>query len=219
MSLLVRKPRPIPSRDKDPGRLRDDRLFLIACDDTYAPKQYFGFFRLTRVKIEVVPTEDGTSVAEAVLQRLLNSFEYEEGDERWMLLDTDHVASGSHLPGLLRALQDAQRQGVRVALSKPCFELWLLLHHADEAIATTLRHAKDVETILRTTIGEYNKTRLKQEHYPLTLVAEAIKRAERLDNTVPGGIVPEDNTTRVYQLLRAIIDKTLPSQLPIELQL
>ena len=71
MSLLNRQPRPIPSRDKDPASLRDDRLFIIACDDTYAPQQYFGFFRMTRVQIHVIPTVDGTSAAQAVLERLL----------------------------------------------------------------------------------------------------------------------------------------------------
>ena len=84
MSLFDRKPRPISTRDKDPESLRDDRLFIVACDDTYAPKQYFAFFRLTRVKIHVVPTLDGTSAAEYVLERLL-SFEYGEGDERSIL--------------------------------------------------------------------------------------------------------------------------------------
>ena len=28
---------------RDPHTFRDDRLFIIACDDTYAPKQYFDF--------------------------------------------------------------------------------------------------------------------------------------------------------------------------------
>ena len=117
MSLLHLKPRPIPSRDKNPDRLRDDRLFIIACDDTYAPDQYFKFFKLTRVHIHVVPTQDGTSVAAAVLARLLE-FKHDDDDERWMLLDTDHLTQGTHLPGLVRALRDAEDKGVRVALSK-----------------------------------------------------------------------------------------------------
>jgi hypothetical protein len=86
MSLLNRKARPLA---RDAQSLRDDRLFIVACDDTYAPAQYFDFFRITRVKVHVVPTVDGTSVAAHVLDRLLQ-FEHEEDDERWMLLDTDH---------------------------------------------------------------------------------------------------------------------------------
>jgi hypothetical protein len=215
MSLFDRKPRPIPSRDKDPNSLRDDRLFIVACDDTYAPQQYFAFFRLTRVKIHVVPTLDGTSAAEYVLSRLL-SFDYEEGDERWMLLDTDHVTQGTHLPGFLRALQTAAAQGVNVALSKPCFELWLLLHHELETAVSTLRNAREVEEALRARLGEYNKANLKEEHYPHSSVVAAIERAERLDLSVGGGGIPTANATRVYQLWKAIVSQALPSQLPPE---
>lgn len=217
MSLLNRQPRPIPTRDKDPASLRDDRLFIVACDDTYAPQQYFGFLRLTRVKIHVVPTLDGTSAAEAVLQRLL-TYEYQEDDERWMLLDTDHVTQGTHLRGLLKALRDARNQGVRVALSKPCFELWLLLHHVTEADVLGLGNAGDVENALRNALGEYNKTKLKEEHYPRLSVVQAFERAERFDLSVEGGDIPNTNTSRVYQLLRAIASKALPSQFPPELR-
>jgi hypothetical protein len=38
MSLVQRQPRPLT---RDAVSLRDDRLFIVACDDTYAPKQYF----------------------------------------------------------------------------------------------------------------------------------------------------------------------------------
>lgn len=216
MSLLNRQPRPIPSRDKDPDSLRDDRLFIIACDDTFAPKQYFGFFRLPRVQIHVIPTVDGTSVAQSVLERLL-TYEHDEDDERWMLLDTDHVTQGTHLRGFLQALRDAEDQGVKVALSKPCFELWLLLHHVNEVEVTELVNAADIEAALRNALGEYNKIKLKEEHYPKGLLAQAVERAERLDITAEGGAIPNTNTTRVYQIWQAIVSKALPSQLPPEL--
>lgn len=154
MSLIARKPRPIPSRDIDPSRFRDDRLFILACDDTYAPTQYFSFLRLTRVKIYVVPTLDGTSVAESVLNRLLQ-FDLAEDDERWMVLDVDHMTKGSHQGGLVQALQRAQQNRVRIALSKPCFELWLLLHHLEEAAVCSLTNARAVEVALRSAQGAY----------------------------------------------------------------
>ncbi len=216
MSLLDRKPRPIPSRDRAPDRLRDDRLFIIACDDTYAPKQYFDFFKLPRVQIHVVPTTDGTSVPGAVLERLL-SFEHEDDDELWMVMDADHLLHGSHLRGIVCALQDAKKKGVRVALSRPCFEIWLLLHHMEETLLAQLTDARDVETALRTQLGEYNKTNLKQLHYPLSTVALACKRAERLDQNVGGGMIPRANSSRVYLIWKAIAKKALPSQFPEEL--
>src|SRR5580704_531259 len=112
MSLFQRKARPL---SRDSASLRDDRLFVVACDDTFAPKQYFDFFRLTRVKIHVVPTTDGTSVAQHVLQRLLQ-FDHETDDELWMLLDTDRCTQGAHLLGFTDALRAARQAGVSVAL-------------------------------------------------------------------------------------------------------
>jgi hypothetical protein len=213
MGLIQRKPRPLT---RDVGSFRDDRLFIIACDDTHAPKQYFNFFQLGRIQVHVVPTEDGTSVAKHVLDRLLK-FEREDDDELWMLLDTDHCPEGTHLQGFLSALQEARQRGVKVALSKPCFELWLLLHRVEESEVTVLENAKAVDATLRQVIGEYNKTNLKSEHFPLSLVLSACKRAKQLDEVTPGGDRPEGNTTRVYLLWEAIVAKALPSQLPAEL--
>ena len=77
MSLIQRKPRPL---QRDSESLRDDRLFIVACDDRFAPEQYFGFFKLTRVKVFVVSTTDGSSSAQHVLERLL-AYAHEADDE------------------------------------------------------------------------------------------------------------------------------------------
>ena len=214
MTRIPRQPRPLT---RDGASLRDDRLFIVACDDTFAPKQYFDFLRFTRVKIHVVPTPDGSSAAPHVLERLL-AFEHDEDDELWMLLDTDHCVQGTHLASFAEALREARRQRVNVALSKPSFELWLLLHHVEETDLGLLPAATDVVQALRAKLGQYNKTNLKPEHYPLTSVHAACTRAERLDAGVAGGDIPNENTTRVYRLLKAIVAKALPQQLPPELR-
>jgi hypothetical protein len=214
MSLIARQPRPLI---RDTASLRDDRLFIVACDDTFAPKQYFNFFRLARVHIHVVPTLDGSSAASHVLDRLLR-VDHEEDDELWMLLDTDHCVQGTHVASFVEALKEAKRRRVNVALSKPSFELWLLLHHVEETGLGVLTTARDVEEALRARLGQYNKTKLKHEHYPLAAVCDACMRAERLDATVTGGDIPLENTTRVYRLWKAIAAKALPLQIPAELR-
>ena len=205
MSLIDRlKPRPLTRGE---GTLRDTRLFLVACDDTYAPKQYFSFLRLSRVQIHVVETDDTKSAAVYVWERL-KKFDVEEDDERWMVLDTDHCIEANHFPSFIQAITEAQQAGVKIALSKPCFELWLLIHHVDEEAVKGLRNADETEAALRFALGEYNKCNLKPEHYPLVSIKVAITRAERLDSQVQGGHRPEANTTRVYQLLKAIMAST-----------
>lgn len=215
MALLNRTPRPL-TRDKTD--FRDSRLFIIACDDTYAPQQYFDFFKLSRVKIHVIPTADGSSHAAQVLERL-KKVEYEEDDQRWMLLDTDHCIEGAHLPNFLNAIKEAKEADIQVAISRCCFEIWLLLHHVDENEVMRLANAKDVEKTLRIVLGEYNKTNLKKEHFPIASVVRACQRASRLDAQVNGGDIPENNTSRVYKLWEEIINNALPSQIPEELLL
>jgi hypothetical protein len=215
MSLIPPlKPRPL---NRGAGTLRDDRLFLVACDDTYAPKQYFSFLRLSRVQIHVVETDDTKSAAVYVLERL-KKFSVEDDDERWMVLDTDHCIQGNHFPTFIQAITEARQAGINIALSRPCFELWLLLHHVDENGVKTLQDASETEAKLRAVVGEYNKTNLKAEHYPLSSIAAAIRRAERLDAQVEGGDRPDGNTTRVYQLLNAILASIPVAQRPEELR-
>ncbi|MGG2041280.1 RloB family protein [Burkholderia gladioli] len=214
MSLFERKPRPLRRGEET---LRDDRLFIIACDDTYAPKQYFDSFSIPRIQIHVVQTIDGTSAAPHVLDRL-SKFDHEDDDELWMLLDTDHCTRDNHIRTFLGAIREAKQRGMNVALSKPSFELWLLLHHVDDSAVTGLRNAAETERLLRDTLGQYNKTRLDMVKFPLSTVATACARAARLDQSVAGGDNPTGPTTRVYQLWSAIASKALPSQLPAELR-
>ncbi len=216
MSLIKNlNPRPL---NRDADSLRDDRLFIVASDDSYAPKQYFNFFRLSRVQVHVVatPLDENTCHAIDVLQRL-EGIEHEQEDERWMLLDTDHYVNGPHIKEFGRIIKEAKEKGISVALSKPCFELWLLLHHADKDAVTELDNAKAVEKCLRNRLGEYNKTRLKREHFPVETVAKAYLQARDLDKTVKGGVIPKTNTSRVYQLWEAIFANVLPSQIHPEL--
>lgn len=212
MSLINRKARPLT---RDSASLRDDRLFIVACDDTYAPKQYFDFFRIARIQVHVVPTEDGTSAAHHVLDRLLE-FDHEEDDELWLLLDTDHYTKKTHVKSFMKTIKEARRQGVNIALSKPCFELWLLLHHIEEAEVSSIADAKGAGKRLQNVLGQYDKTSLKRKDYPLSSVAIACQRAKKLDASTKGGHIPKTNTTRVYRLWEAMAAKALPTQLPAE---
>lgn len=201
-ALTHRKARPIC---RDIQTFRDDKLFIIACDDTYAPKQYFDFFHFSRVQVHVIPTIDGTSAAEHVLKRLLE-VDYLEGvDERWMILDTDHCLKPLHFKGFEKALSEARQKKINIALSKPCFEYWLLLHHCEPSDLTALATAKDVEDKLRKTLGEYNKTSLQSKHYPWDRVLLAIQRATQWDAQVKNKYSPEINTTQIYCLWNQIL--------------
>ena len=166
MSLQCKKPRPLAREEKT---YRDDRLFVIATEDTYAPDQYFGLFGKTRIHVEILRTEDGLSSPEAVLQRLNDyniEYQLDENDELWLMLDADHWTEPNHISNLNRVCTEAKQKGFFLAHSNPCFEIWLLLHHTDINQEEPFENCKDVESRLREILGSYNKTRIDPAKYP-----------------------------------------------------
>lgn len=201
---------------RTPATYRDDRAFLIACDDTYAPKQYFKLFELPRIRVHVVETQDGACAAKDVLTRLLD-IQTDPDDERWLLLDTGHYIEDSHRTGFQQAITAAKRAGVRVAISRPCFELWLLLHHVPSDGVAGLENANSVLRELRSVLGRFVKNNLRVQDFPVESIAVAIRRARELDAGVGGGDIPGGNATRVYKLCESILRYSPSSRLPVAL--
>lgn len=206
MSLLNRKPLSIGRGER---KLRDDRFFVVATDDTYAPAQYFEHLPLPRVRIMVLPTPAGSGLSAPVhvVQRLKDAFkdvsqrkQVQSGDEFWVLLDTDHHFRDNNMVGTLEAIRAAQQVGFEVAVSNPCFELWLLLHHVDVPLGTTFAKCEAVEAQIRASLGQYNKTSIKPGQFPLDRVLDAIRRARVLE-TKPNSAWPEQVGTHVYRLM------------------
>ena len=195
------------------GEYRDDRLFYIGCDDRYAPDQYFGFFKMPRIKICMVPAADNLSHAQYVLDKL-KPIKCEDDDEKWMVLDTDHCTKGNHFASYEKALSEARRIGVHIAISCPCFEVWLAFHHSPVDEVVKLATAELCSQHLSKVTNGYNKTQLREEAFPIETLPEAYHRAVKRDAEVVGGDKPDGVTTRVYQVWHNILMKALASQLP-----
>jgi hypothetical protein len=213
MSLLNRKPLSIGRAQRV---LRDDRVFVVATDDTYAPDQYFRHLPLPRVKVTVLPTpeDSGLSGPMHVVERLKAAFEgvrerkeIQEGDEFWVFLDTDHHFTESHLKGTLAALKTARHVGFEIAISNPCFELWLLLHHMEVPPGCGFSDCDTVAGQLRQILGQYSKTLLKPGQFPLERVPDAIRRARSFEASPDEtrSSWPMNPGTRVYRLLERVL--------------
>jgi hypothetical protein len=203
------RPRPLP-RDKD--GLRDDKLFIVACDDTYAPKQYFSFFNFSRLRVYVAETTDNNCHAQAVLDRLLR-IKFEDGDERWLLLDTDHYVQNSHIKQFKAVLKKAKQKKINVILSKPSFDVWLLMHHSDRKCVSAINNASEAEKELKRILGSYNKRRLVSADYKPSSVVKACKLAINIDSK-PNEIIPSEPGSRVYKLWKAIAMSVPKSGIP-----
>lgn len=213
MSLINRMPVTIGRAER---KLRDDRVFVVASEDSYAPKQYFDSLALPRVRVIVIPTPTDTceSAPKHVVERLEKAYkdvrskgEIQENDEFWVMIDTDHHVAGNHLSGTYLALKEARQKGFELAVSNPCFELWLLLHHIDVAPGEAFEKAKEVATRLQKVLGGYNKTAIAHGRFPLSLVPKAIHRARTLESDPdhPEGWWPISTGTRVYRLMERIL--------------
>jgi hypothetical protein len=168
----------------------------------------------------VLSTEEGYSSPKAVVERL-NRYRLEEQvgdeDELWICIDADHWIRGNHQRELAEVLRQCRSNGYGVAISNPCFEVWLLLHFVtidDELLNTILGNAQNssvsesdrqsircegFEKHLRMVSGGYNKTNVARLPISTLQVSQAMQRARELDNGT--GDMPGAPGTRAYKLL------------------
>lgn len=100
------------------------------------------------------------------------------------------------------ALALAAKAGIKVAVSNPCFELWLLLHHEDCSA-----HCADCDAVqvrLRKRVPAYDKTRLRFRDFAGGL-DQAIALARKLDPTGTDHI--RNPSTGVWRLVGAVLEK------------
>jgi hypothetical protein len=120
----------------------------------------------------------------------------DEFDELWCVADVDEF-------DLDRAVQAAEAGRVRLAVSNPCFEVWLLLHfeeggpHVSGAAAAVRR--------LRRHLPAYEKAKLQFEDYAPGL-RDAVDRARKLDD---GSAVGTNPSSGVWRLVERIVRDTL----------
>ncbi len=208
MSLLHRKPRPLAPEERS---FRDDQLIVVVTEDTYAPEQYFALVKARRVHVRVAAAQGGHSSPQAILQSaraLKDDADFKDHDEFWLLLDTDHWADPGHIHNFLGAISTAKQEGFKVAVSNPCFDLWLLLHHAVVAAEMPFNSCEAVGKTLRSELGEFNKKRLNREHFTVPLAKEAIRRARTLTPDL-NNYQPPDPGTQVWALVEVALADVL----------
>ena|SRR5437868_1491875 len=119
--------------------IRPEQLrFLIYCEGECTEKQYL---KGLKAELRSLPVEihvggihgEPKSLVQAAIdhqKRAPNSAEdrYAAYDEVWCVVDVE--APKEH-PGLTEALRLAKAGKVNVALTNPCFEIWILLHFTD----------------------------------------------------------------------------------------
>jgi hypothetical protein len=117
-------------------------------------------------------------------------------DEVWCVFDVDNPH-----PKIPEARVTATDNGLRLGMSNPCFELWLLLHLRDHPGP---RHRHDVQSMLRRLMPG-----VPEKHVDLAVILpgyeHAISRARRLEVEALEADEPCRNpTTEVFHLANSI---------------
>jgi hypothetical protein len=120
---------------------RPRKTFLIFCEGTRTEPEYLNALKMqpsvrdvAAVDLRVEAGRGGsapkTLVALAADARSRAIAEDAEIDEFWCVFDVEWPRNH---PSLVQAIEEADRNGVQVAISNPCFELWLILHFQDQS--------------------------------------------------------------------------------------
>jgi len=172
---MPRKKRPL---DRGRGEFRDASLIVIASEDTYAVDDYFAQFKTRRVHIEVLPTLDSHSAPQHVMARLTD-FEkdvpIEVGDTLWICIDRDRWDTAR----LAEVIRESLQRGYQVAISNPCFELWVLLHFS-EVESTPRQTCSQVCATLKAVMGGYGRQCCRTMSLSRQKVEEAMERARAI---------------------------------------
>jgi hypothetical protein len=123
-----------------------------------------------------------------------------EVDECWCVFDVEWPRNH---PNLVEAVALAERHDVRLAISNPCFEVWLILHHRDQ---TAFLDTAGADKLSRKLDRRPGKSIDASVYMPLR--AEAVRRALLLDRRHgrDGTALPHNNPSSGMHALMASLD-------------
>ncbi|MDH2428590.1 RloB family protein [Sphaerisporangium sp. TRM90804] len=119
------------------------KTLVVFCEGEASEPDYInGLKRLpdvranTSINIEVAPDR---GVPLILVKRAIERGLDDEVDECWCVFDVEWP---QHHPNLAEAVRLAKEHGIRLAISNPCFELWLILHFEEQTAFITTAEAE-----------------------------------------------------------------------------
>jgi hypothetical protein len=170
-------------------------VVLIVCEGTKTEPLYFeGFQKPGILSIKTIGVGRGTlRVVERAIKEQDDMY-----NQIWCVFDLDNF-SPAHFNN---AVAKAEKKGLRVAYSNPCFELWFALHFDYIDIEN---NCKDLQDKLGAKIG-YDKNR-PDMYIVLALHQQtALRNADRLYKSYPNAMALSNKapSTTVYLLVEEL---------------
>ncbi|MER6824510.1 RloB family protein [Streptosporangium sp. NPDC000563] len=179
------------------------RTIMVFCEGQNSEPDYInGLKRLphiaenTALSIEIHP-EQGVPLT--LVKKAMAYKSDPEIDECWCLFDVEWPQNHPNLP---QAIDLARSNGINLAISNPCFELWLILHYSN---CSAFMDTNSADSRSRSLDGRSGK-RIDPEVY-MPLRKKAAEHAKRLDarHAQNGTSFPHDNpSSGMYKFLRSL---------------
>lgn len=188
----------IKRRDSRPKRISKKR-FIIITEGSVTEKEYFrklaSLYKGVSIKAFSQRLQSDPGHVLALAQK--KDVDIEEGDQLWLVVDYDNRAENDFKPLQVWVKEKAYRN---LAISNPCFELWLLMHYEE---ARKIHTTSDCINQLKKTWKNYDKYIPHGVCTP-TNIQKAIERAEKMEQIASLHILQRTGTT-VYRLVKNII--------------
>lgn len=202
-----------------------EKLFILSYEGNVTEKKYFENFRHSSYfnnngLIELIslkkPKNKGSDpfTVKKLLKNVKTEFGFKTTDEFWLIIDRDNWETTHKLSFDDLVLECKAEKNFFLAMSNPCFEIWLILHfknitdfskHEQNLIfenAKINNNKNYIDIVLGDLQGRgYNKRPNPEIYLPLT--KSAIERAKSSDNT--NDDYPKFIGTHLYKLIEKII--------------
>jgi hypothetical protein len=205
MSLRRNKPKVLK---RQYANRPERKTVIIFCEGEASEPDYINALKRlpeirsnTSISIEIDP---GWGVPLTLVKRAVERSREDEVDECWCVFDVEWPKNH---PNLKRAVQLADQHGIRLAISNPCFELWLILHYEHQA---AFMSTKEAERKSRSLDGRAGK-RISAEHYMKNRRAAAQRAAGLADlHSQNDSVFPRNNPSSTMCDLLAAVEPHAP---------
>jgi hypothetical protein len=189
---------------RSPGRRSLKRTILVFTEGVVTEREYIDALKrldhIARSTSVTVKVDRFQGQPLPLVERAVTAVQDGEIDEVWCLFDVE--APICH-PNLDVARRLATEKGVHLAISNPCFELWLVLHEKDAARHLTTTQAVNEAQKLRSVQGKHLDAGALIEHRQTAAErAEWLRRRHASDRKA----FPKDNPSTQVDLFVAAVE-------------
>jgi hypothetical protein len=180
------------------------RIYIFTEGSKTEPKyfrEFIQYYKISQAQVKVIGRETTASSPKSVIEAMdyykKSNPVKTKNDIYCMVIDTDRWGKN-----LKEAVDDAHQRRYLVALSNPCFEIWLLMHFQDANTILNNANLLMTKTEINTQIHSYPITGNNEiDYFPRT--DSAVETAEKLDPK-PQQRLLEQIGSRVYSLMKIL---------------